>query len=105
MPSQQAASALKDALLIVEQTQHPISTIHQVKGQEFPGICVVVPPSNLEELIRRLENNDIEEAERVLYVGITRAMRVCAIALPDTIVERFRALLERRGAKAETLGL
>lgn len=102
MPSQQAASALKDALLIVEQTQHPISTIHQVKGQEFPGICVVVPPSNVDELIKRLENNDIEESERVLFVGITRAKRVCAIALPDGAATRFSALLGLDGEPART---
>ena len=99
VPRQQAASALKDALSTVDKTQHPISTIHQVKGQEFPGICVVIPPSSVEELIERLENSNIDEPERVLYVAVTRAKRVCAIALPDTVVDRMKALLELRGAK------
>jgi len=101
MPSEGSVSALTDALSIAGETQHPISTVHQVKGQEFQAICIVIPPSDVVDLMERLENNQIDEPERVLYVGMTRAKRVCVFALPDAVAARFRALLGGAGAPTQ----
>ncbi|MFS2318117.1 UvrD-helicase domain-containing protein [Maricaulis sp. D1M11] len=97
MPSQKPLKNLQDALSVRETTASPVSTIHNVKGQEFPAICVVVPPSGAEDLFERLERHQIEEPERVLYVGLTRAERISALAVPVVIGDRFIALARSAG--------
>jgi DNA helicase-2/ATP-dependent DNA helicase PcrA len=70
------------------------ATIHEAKGSERGGVCVVVPPGDYtEELIAAWENRTDSEPKRVIYVGVTRAEKLLAIALPAMFVQRVAAVL------------
>lgn len=95
LPPAKKIGELKSVLTVRDSASCPVSTIHRVKGQEFPAVCVVVPPAKAEELIDRLERGQIGEAERVLYVGLTRGQRIAALAVPEVIRERLLAIMRR----------
>lgn len=70
------------------------ATIHEAKGSEHHGVCVVVPSGNYtEELIAAWETRTDSEPKRVIYVGVTRAEKLLAIALPAPFVERVAAIM------------
>jgi ATP-dependent exoDNAse (exonuclease V) beta subunit len=70
------------------------ATIHEAKGSEHGGVCVVIPPGEYtEELIAAWENRTDSEPKRVIYVGVTRAEKLLAIALPAAFAERVAAVL------------
>lgn len=88
-------------------------TVHAVKGQESDAVLIVVPPvgRGKKEDDRRSDllikawttgataGNDPETAEalRVLYVAVTRARRLVALALSDTHLTAVKAFLTERG--------
>jgi hypothetical protein len=70
------------------------SVIHQVKGTELPAVLLVVPEdSRAELLISMWEAATAAEELRVLYVGITRAERFAAIAVPRHLTHRVTGIL------------
>lgn len=74
------------------------ATIHEAKGKEYDAVCVVIPPDLREprrtELLINWQNRTDDEAKRVIYVGTTRAKRLCVIAVPSAYGDRVRRLLE-----------
>ncbi|MGO9741975.1 MAG: UvrD-helicase domain-containing protein [Roseiarcus sp.] len=71
------------------------ATIHEAKGSEHGGVCVVIPPGErTEELIAAWENRVNSEPKRVIYVGVTRAEKLLAIALPAAFAGRVAAVLQ-----------
>ncbi|MER7224249.1 UvrD-helicase domain-containing protein [Streptomyces rubradiris] len=86
-------------------------TVHGVKGQEADAVLVVVPPVGRGKESHRSDRlieawttgsgpgDDPETAEalRVLYVAITRARRLVALALSDSHLPAVRSLLLERG--------
>ena len=48
-----------------------LSTIHKAKGLEFPAVFVI----GLVEGITPTKKGDIEEERRIVFVGISRAMK------------------------------
>lgn len=77
-----------------------IATIHEAKGKGYDAVCVVIPPDvreprRTERLLDDWQNRTDSEAKRVIYVGITRAKKLCVIAVPAANGERIRDLLER----------
>ena len=75
------------------------ATIHEAKGKEYDAVCVIIPPDyggahRTEQLITSWENRDDYEAKRVIYVGITRAKKMGAIAIPVAFRDRMVAILQ-----------
>ena len=74
------------------------STIHEAKGREYAAVCVVLPPdrgnaNHTSPLFDVWENPTEDEAKRVIYVGVTRAEQLVAIAVPAAFSERLVRIL------------
>lgn len=72
--------------------------IHEAKGREYSAVCVVIPPNRAPEnrseaLFAAWETRTDAEAKRVLYVGLTRAQHLGALALPVAFADRCVAVL------------
>jgi DNA helicase-2/ATP-dependent DNA helicase PcrA len=78
------------------------STIHEAKGREYEAVCVVIPPDSTgltftSELFRTWEERINAESKRVIYVGITRAQKLVALAIPHAFRSRLAAIVEGAG--------
>jgi DNA helicase II / ATP-dependent DNA helicase PcrA len=74
------------------------ATIHEAKGKEYDAVCIVIPPNRreprrTEQLLVTWENRTDAEFKRVIYVGITRAKKLCVIAIPVAVSERLAQIL------------
>jgi DNA helicase-2/ATP-dependent DNA helicase PcrA len=79
------------------------ATVHEAKGSEHGAVCVVIPPGEYtEELIAAWESRTDSEPKRVIYVGVTRAEKLLAIALPARLLERVAAILQAGDVPFET---
>jgi hypothetical protein len=86
----------------LEQADHSTglrySTIHNAKGGEYCGVCVVIPPDDARkvttELIEMWERGRDHEAKRVIYVGVTRAQHLAALAIPVALRDRCTSILD-----------
>lgn len=72
--------------------------IHEAKGREYSAVCVVIPPNRAPEnrgeaLFDSWETRTDAEAKRVLYVGLTRAQHLSALAVPVAFADRCVAVL------------
>jgi len=72
--------------------------IHEAKGREYGAVCVVIPPNRAPEnrgdaLFESWENGTDAEAKRVLYVGLTRARKMAALAVPVAFADRCMTVL------------
>jgi hypothetical protein len=72
--------------------------IHEAKGREYDAVCVVIPPNRApgnrsEELFHSWKNRIDAEAKRVIYVGVTRARKLSALAVPVAFSDRCAALM------------
>lgn len=72
--------------------------IHEAKGREYGAVCVVIPPNRAPEnrseaLFESWETGADAEAKRVIYVGVTRARNLSALAVPVVFADRCAALL------------
>ncbi len=75
------------------------STIHDAKGTEAPAVLVVIPPdrkpnTRSADLLQTWAARSQTEPLRVLYVGITRAEQLCAIAIPATFTDAIQDILK-----------
>lgn len=79
----------------------PFSTIHGVKGQQFPAAAVVLPSQNNwrsssgPTALDHWEGNSEGEPRRVLYVGTSRAQRLPLLLTPKAQTQRVLRLLTR----------
>lgn len=83
-------------------------TIHSVKGQEFPSICVVLSPRTSKELLDYLitgRPTDNAEAARKLYVAASRAERLLVIAAPKSQGPRLVEHIKKTGAEVTEFNL
>lgn len=69
------------------------SSVHKAKGTEEQAVLVVLPrdrsPStHTSDVLAAWETDSTTEAKRVLYVAVTRAEQLCAIAVPETLADR-----------------
>jgi hypothetical protein len=72
--------------------------IHEAKGREYGAVCVVIPPNRAPEnrgdaLLGSWEARTDIEAKRVLYVGLTRAQYLSALAVPVALADRCVGVL------------
>jgi hypothetical protein len=75
------------------------ATIHEAKGREYSAVCVVIPPDSrdlrrTEQLFVSWSDRTDDEAKRVIYVAITRAKKLGAVAIPSAYRDRLSAILE-----------
>jgi DNA helicase-2/ATP-dependent DNA helicase PcrA len=75
------------------------STIHEAKGRQYEAVCVVIPPdtagfNRTSELFQVWEARIDNEGKRVIYVGVTRARKLVALALPNSFRERLTSILK-----------
>ncbi len=69
----QQVTLYSDADEMTDEDYVTIATIHVVKGLEFPCVFVCGMEENILPSSRAVENGDLEEERRLLYVAITRA--------------------------------
>ncbi|NTJ64962.1 ATP-dependent helicase [Agrobacterium rhizogenes] len=93
---------LTTALARAPTNSSPARTIHSVKGQEFPGVCVVMTTKTAGAIIDLLEgqtSTGADEEARKIYVGASRAERLLAIAVPKSRAARLQTLLVNGGCE------
>lgn len=78
------------------------ATIHEAKGKEYQAVCVVIPPdqggnNHTTQLFDAWERRTNDEAKRVVYVGVTRAKKLAALAVPTAFCGRLEAILRDAG--------
>ncbi len=75
------------------------STIHEAKGRQYEAVCLVIPPdrqiARSSQVLTMWENRSPDEAKRVIFVGVTRARRFLAVAVPAALTPRVLAILTR----------
>jgi superfamily I DNA/RNA helicase len=78
-------------------------TIHEVKGKQYPGICVVMTSNTAKGIIDHLEGEDNAMAERAreLYVAASRAEKLLVIACLKAQVGRLIGHLQSNGSRVE----
>jgi DNA helicase-2/ATP-dependent DNA helicase PcrA len=74
------------------------TTIHDAKGSQHEAVCVVVPPDRgrdifTTKLVASWKARDELESKRVVYVGVTRAQKLLAIAVPRAFCNQVADLL------------
>jgi len=72
----------------------PCATVHEAKGQDFEGVCLVLEKES-EGAVTAWKDRASNESEalRVIYVGATRAKRLLVIALPTCLLARVETIL------------
>jgi hypothetical protein len=91
---------LAKVLGVAPKTSPPARTIHSVKGQEFPAVCVVMTTQTAGAILDILEGDTLSgagEDVRKIYVGASRAQRLLALAVPKSGTSRLIALLKSGG--------
>jgi DNA helicase-2/ATP-dependent DNA helicase PcrA len=93
---------LESVLRLPKQSTIKARTIHSVKGQEFPSVCVVTTAQTMKGTLDFLQNgypqNKSEEA-RKLYVAVSRAQKFLVIAAPKSQATRLRDYLGQSGTE------
>jgi superfamily I DNA/RNA helicase len=84
-----------------QPTELVARSIHDVKGLEFPAVCVVFTVRTAGKILAVLTGANTEpkaiEDARKMYVGASRAERLLAIAVPKSKVAAFETLLNGGG--------
>ena len=100
----QSCAGLEDALSVIPTHGLSARTVHNVKGAEFPAVCLVLSVAKAGEILDYLESGQpVESAEeaRKAYVGASRAQRLLAIAIPKSQADRMTARLRSSGEPVE----
>jgi superfamily I DNA/RNA helicase len=78
------------------------TTIHSVKGMEFPGVCVVLTKNKCKSIINYLttgQPSHSAEDARKLYVAASRAERLLVIAVPNSQGGRLVKQIKKNAAE------
>ncbi len=76
-------------------------TIHEVKGKQYQGVCVVLTTAKAKDILAHLENepdNKMAEDARELYVAASRAQKLLVFACPKSQSHRLAAHISSSGA-------
>lgn len=85
--------------------EHLIRTIHKAKGAEFDNVLVWFSEGrngDSEVTLRKVLTKEGEEAQRVYYVGLSRAQKWLFLGIPS-LGEELRKILEERDVQIEVL--
>lgn len=69
----QSIALISDTDSIQDDDYITIATVHAVKGLEFPVVFLIALEESIFPLQRAVDENDIEEERRLMYVAVTRA--------------------------------
>ncbi|MCA1441272.1 ATP-dependent helicase [Ensifer sp. IC4062] len=76
----------------------PYATIHEAKGRAYDAVCVVVDGSSENVMDHWTQRaSATSEALRVLYVGLTRARKLAALAVPEGQVNAMTEIMKGSG--------
>lgn len=81
-------------------------TIHEVKGKEYTGMCVVLTTANAKAVLTHLEKEpDKSKAEdaREIYVAASRAQTLLVFACPKSQANRLKKHIVSGGADVELI--
>lgn len=76
-------------------------TIHDIKGKEYQGICVVLTTAKLKGILTHLDkepDDSMAENTREIYVAASRAQKLLVFACPKSQTERFVKHIASSGA-------
>jgi len=79
-------------------------TIHEVKGKQYQGICVVLTTAKAKGILTHLEkepDNSMAEDARELYVAASRAQKLLVFACPRSQSKRLAAHISSSGASVQ----
>ncbi|MEQ3620908.1 MAG: ATP-dependent helicase [Marinobacter sp.] len=77
------------------------ATVHEVKGQEFEGMCVVLTTATANGILNYLSGNShggMAEEARVFYVAASRAEKLLVVACPRSQSSRLVDHISQYGA-------
>lgn len=98
---------LSSVLAVGQTTDLPARSIHDVKGLEFPAVCLVLVPQTAGKILDVLTGVNAEaeliEAARKVYVASSRAERLLVIATPMSQVAALKTLLDAGGSPVTIL--
>lgn len=102
--------ALDGILQAAPETGISPRTIHEVKGKQYPGMCVVLTSQTAKKIINHIINEpdddaDIAENARAFYVAASRAEKLLVIACPKSQAKRLADHIALSGAKVEFTNL
>jgi len=79
-------------------------TIHEVKGKQYQGMCVILTTAKAKGILTHLENepnNSMAEEARELYVAVSRAQKLLVLACPKSQSERLLVHISSSGATVQ----
>jgi len=83
-------------------------TIHEVKGKQYPGICVVLTTATAKGILTHLENEpdqSMAEDSRELYVAASRAQKLLVFACPKSQTKRLVDHISSSGAAVQVTNI
>jgi hypothetical protein len=79
-------------------------TIHEVKGKQYQGVCVVLTTATAKGILTHLESepdNSMSEDARELYVAASRAQKLLVFACPKSQSKRLAKHISSSGATVQ----
>ncbi|MEW8049691.1 MAG: ATP-dependent helicase [Candidatus Thiodiazotropha endolucinida] len=79
-------------------------TIHEVKGKQYQGVCVVLTTATAKGILTHLEeepDNSMAEDVRELYVAASRAQKLLVFACPKSQSKRLAKHISYSGATVQ----
>jgi len=79
-------------------------TIHEVKGKQYQGVCVVLTTAKANGILTHLEkepDNSMAEDARELYVAASRAQKLLVFACPKSQSKRLAEHISSSGAAVQ----
>jgi len=95
---------LDDILRSVSAPGLSARTIHEVKGKQYQGVCVVLTTAKMKGILTHLEtepDKNMAEDARELYVAASRAQKLLVFACPKSQSERLYIHISSSGADVQ----
>ncbi|BCD97709.1 ATP-dependent helicase [Marinagarivorans cellulosilyticus] len=100
----QNQAKLDDILGAVPAPGISARTIHEVKGKQYQGVCVVLTTATAKGILTHLEeelDNRMAEDARELYVAASRAQKLLVFACPKSQSKRLTKHISSSGATVQ----
>lgn len=94
-------SKLDEILAKASTTEIQVRSVHEVKGKQYQGICIVLTSATTNGILTHLESEPDEsmaEEARVLYVAASRAQKLLVFACPKSQSARLERHISSSGA-------